>query len=104
MRSVASLSKPPAYAALPEESECVRIRIEEGPLSGMVFNFNTLRIGRIDSESDEVPVKFNYEITAFPRDESYDAVLDKEATDETVAAILFDILECMACRNSKSGE
>lgn len=104
MRSVASLSKPPAYVALPEESECVRIRIEEGPLSGMVFNFNTLRVGSIDSESDDVPVKFSYEVTAPPRDESYDAVLDKEATDETIAAILFDIIECVACRNSKSGE
>ena len=67
------------------------VLIEEGPYKDMVFYINTLSIGDVEG-TDDVPVQFTYEVVEVPDTISPEALEQKELFEDTVAAILFDLL------------
>lgn len=92
MKRATSLSDPPNYSVLPDkdgvETEFIHVRVDDGSCAGMVFNYNTIRLGREFANGD-VPMTFNYEIHNKPNVEA-----SRTVTDEVVASILFDIVKC----------
>lgn len=106
MKSVMNLKKPPKYKAPflhPEHTDVTCVLIEEGPYADIVFYINTLSLGE-DSGVGDVPIQFTYEVVEVPDSISPEALEQKELLEDTIAMILFDLLEKTVLDNAVAKE
>lgn len=97
MKNVMSLSDPPNYEILSDATsdqvdELVKIRVNNGPLAGLVFCYNTLKFGDA-FENGDVPLHFSYNVIINPSEEAFNQDKDRELVDDTLASILFDVVK-----------
>lgn len=80
-----------SYAVQPanETDECQIIAIDSGKFKGLHFHFEKVSIS-YDDDAATIPLTFSYKIDIISK---YERTRDKEALDEQVAAILYNIVE-----------